>query len=91
MGVSSPSNSETTPLIMASHSRSALPTMMSNTGCDVGWRAADDPQDLAGGRLLLQRLGEVVVARLQLLEQPHVLDRDDRLVGEGLEQRDLRP
>ena len=26
---------------------------------------------------------------LQLGEQPHVLDRDDRLVGEGLEERDL--
>ena len=27
--------------------------------------------------------------RLQFLEQPHVLDGDDRLVGEGLEQLDL--
>ena len=27
---------------------------------------------------------------VQLLEQPHVLDRDHRLVGKGLEQRDLR-
>ena len=33
---------------------------------------------------------EVAVPRLQLLEQPHVLDRDDCLIGEGLEQRDLR-
>ena len=31
---------------------------------------------------LLQRL-------LGLVEQPHVLDRDHRLVGEGLQQRDL--
>jgi hypothetical protein len=30
-----------------------------------------------------------VVARLQLLEQPHVLDGDHGLVGEGLEQRDV--
>ena len=29
------------------------------------------------------------VARLQLLEQPHVLDGDDGLVGEGLQERDL--
>ena len=28
-------------------------------------------------------------ARLHLLEQPHVLDRDHRLVGEGLDQLDL--
>ena len=28
-------------------------------------------------------------ARLHLLEQPHVLDGDDRLVGEGLDQLDL--
>ena len=26
---------------------------------------------------------------LELREQPHVLDRDDRLVGERLEERDL--
>ena len=32
---------------------------------------------------------ELAVPRLQLLEQPHVLDRDDGLVGEGLEERDL--
>ena len=56
---------------------------------DVGRRARDDAQDLAGRRLLLQRLGEVAVARLQLLEQADVLDRDHRLVGEGLEQLDL--
>ena len=42
-----------------------------------------------GRRLLLQRLGEVGVPGLQLREQPRVLDGDDRLVGEGLEQRDL--
>ena len=43
-----------------------------------------------GGRgLLLQRFGEVARARLHLVEQPHVLDRDHGLVGEGLDQRDL--
>jgi len=26
---------------------------------------------------------------LKLLEQPHILNGDDRLVGEGLEKRDL--
>src|SRR5262249_23281094 len=32
---------------------------------------------------------EVAVPRLQFLEQPHILDGDDRLVGEGLEESDL--
>ena len=49
---------------------------------DVGRRARDDPQDLGRRRLLLQRL-------FRLVEQPHVLDGDDRLVGEGLEELDL--
>src|SRR5262249_12985478 len=48
---------------------------------------ADHAQDLARRRLLLQQLAQVAVPRLQLLEQPHVLDRDDRLVGEGLQER----
>ena len=65
-------------------------------GLEVGRRARDHPQDLARRRLLLQRLGhlrmglrERPVLLLQLREQPDVLDGDDRLVGEGLEQRDL--
>ena len=58
-------------------------------GLDVGRRARDDAQDLACRRLLLQRLGQVAVARLQFLEQADVLDRDHRLVGERLEQRHL--
>ena len=32
---------------------------------------------------------ELAALLLDLVEQPHVLDRDHRLVGEGLEQRDL--
>ena len=46
-------------------------------------RAGDDAQDFARRRLLLQRL-------LEFLKQPHVLDRDHRLVGEGFKQFDLR-
>ena len=34
--------------------------------------------------------GQLARARLHLLEQPRVLDGDDGLVGEGLEQLDLR-
>ena len=56
---------------------------------DVGGRAGDDPQDLAGGRLLLEGLGQVAVLRLQLREQADVLDGDDGLVGEGRHQVDL--
>ena len=35
-------------------------------------------------------VGQLAVARLQLGEQAHVLDGDHGLVGEGLQQRDLR-
>src|SRR3990172_3784784 len=56
---------------------------------EVGRRAGDDVQDVAGGGLLLQRLGQVVVATFQLPEQPHVLDGDDGLIGKGLEQLEL--
>src|SRR5262249_25800323 len=48
----------------------------------VGRRGRDDPQDLTGGRLLLQRL-------LRLVEEPHVLDGDYGLVGKGLKKRNL--
>ena len=58
-------------------------------GLEVECRAADDLQHLGGRGLLLQRLGHLAIAGLQLLEQPHVLDGDDGLVGEGLEQLDL--
>ena len=56
---------------------------------DVGRRARDHPQDVGRGGLLLERRRQLSVSRLQLLEQPDVLDRDHRLVGERLEDRDL--
>ena len=40
-------------------------------------------------RLVLARLGELAALVLDFIEQPHVLDRDDRLVGEGGRQLDL--
>src|SRR5262245_16088956 len=46
-------------------------------------RAGDDAQDLARRSLLLQRF-------LEFLEKPHVLNSDDRLVGEGFKELDLR-
>ena len=52
-------------------------------------RSADDLQHLGGRGLQLQRLRQIARARLHLVEQAHVLDRDDGLVGEGLDKRDL--
>src|SRR5262249_23191346 len=52
-------------------------------------RRADRPADLAERLELAHRPREVSRARLQLLEQPDVLDRDDRLVGEYFQQVDV--
>ena len=60
----------------------ARSAMASNTGCTSVGELADHLQDLGRRRLPLQRL-------LGLVEHPRVLDRDHRLVGEGLEQREL--
>jgi len=57
-------------------------------GLQICLGGRDHPEDLAGRRLLGQRLGEIAVARLQLSEHARVLDGDDGLVGEGLQQRD---
>src|SRR5262245_52235984 len=51
-------------------------------------RAANDTEDLGCRSLLLERLGELARARLHLVEQPHVLNRNHRLVGEGGHQLD---
>src|SRR5262245_58945661 len=48
----------------------------------VEGRAANDLEHVGGGRLLLERLA-------QLVEQPRVLDCDDRLISEGLHECDL--
>ena len=40
-------------------------------------------------RLVLARLGELAALVLDFVEQPHVLDGDHRLVGEGGDQLDL--
>ena len=64
-------------------SRAALCCDHVQHGLDIGRRASDDAQDFTRRCLLLQRFGE-------LLEQPHVLDGDHRLVGERFEELDLR-
>ena len=55
----------------------------------IARRTADDAQDFGSRGLLLQRLAELARARLHFIEQPHVLDGNHRLVGEGGEQLDL--
>ena len=45
--------------------------------------------DLAERPKLAHRARQLLGPRFELLEQPHILDRDHRLVGEGLEQLDL--
>ena len=52
----------------------------------VRGRAADDAEHLGRRRLMLQRLAQFCVAFLDFFEQPHVLDSDDGLIGEGFEQ-----
>ena len=66
MQVSSPSKRKMA-TSTASHRRAALPHDRVEDRLHIGRRAGDDAKDLAGGRLLLQRLREVAVARLQLL------------------------
>ncbi len=46
----------------------------------IGWRAGDHPQDFARRGLLLQSFGQITVTFLRFVEQPNVLDRDDRLI-----------
>src|SRR5947207_11195917 len=55
----------------------------------VGRRLTDDPQDLGGGGLPLQRFGQLPVPLLQLPEEAGVLDGDDRLIREALQELDL--
>src|SRR5262249_28489209 len=56
---------------------------------DIGLRLADDAQDVARGGLLVECRGQLTVTCLYLREQPHILDRDHRLIGEGLEELNL--
>src|SRR5262245_5221314 len=58
-------------------------------GLQVERRSADHLKHISRGGLLLQRVGQLASARLHLVEEPYVLDRDDRLVGEGRGERNL--
>ena len=52
-------------------------------------RGADGLADLAEGLELADRARQLAGPRFQLLEEADVLDGDHRLLGEGLEERDL--
>ena len=52
-------------------------------------RGADRLTDFAQRFQLTNRVRQLARPRLQFFEQTDVFDGDDRLIGEGLEQRDL--
>jgi len=52
-------------------------------------RAADDLEHVGGGGLLLERFTQFLGACFHLIEQPHVLDCDDGLIGERRDEVDL--
>src|SRR5262245_11999747 len=58
-------------------------------GLQIGRRTANDVKHLACRRLLLQRFGEITIARLLLVNESCVLYGDHSLVGEGVEELDL--
>ena len=74
---------------LASQMRMAFASMDWNTGSKLFERAADDAQHLGSSRSAAPALRSAPRPRLHLLEQPHVLDRDDRLIGEGGDELDL--
>src|SRR5215468_7959977 len=49
-------------------------------------RPGDDVKHLARRGLMFQRLGELALLCLHLVEQPDVLDRDHRLISKGGDQ-----
>ena len=55
----------------------------------LGGRGCNNAEHLPCRGLLLQSLTEGAIAILQFVEQPHVLDSNDRLAGERLQERDL--
>src|SRR5262249_11963948 len=58
-------------------------------GLHIRRRAADDAKHLGRCRLMLQRFAQFCIALLDFLEQAHILDGDDRLIGESFEKYDL--
>ena len=74
---------------LASQMRVAFSSIAWNTGSSSPGELEMTFQHLSRRGLLLQRLGEIVGALAQLVEQPRVLDGDDGLGREVLHQLDL--
>src|SRR5258705_13288686 len=74
--------------ICPANSRRVLQHLLENRLQFAG-RGTDDLEDFRGCRLLLKRFRQVTRARLDFIEQPHILDGDHRLVGEGFGQFNL--
>src|SRR5262249_41213412 len=55
----------------------------------VRGRTANNAKHLGCCGLMLQCLAQFCVTLLDLLEQPHILDGDYRLIGEGFQESDL--
>ena len=70
------------------HSRAAGLNDRVEHRLQIGRRAADDVENIAVA-VWCSRDRSIVGARLQLVEQPDVFDRDHRLVGEGGDELDL--
>ena len=71
----------------------ANPDRILQHGCKyrlkIAGGAANNLQHLRRGRLLLQRLGEIVGALAQFVEQARIFDSNDGLGSEILNQRNL--
>ena len=76
-------------LCSARQSRAARSINVARTDGRSKRGAADRLEDLLGCCLTLERTRQLAVPRLELLEQPHVLDGDHGLGGERLRQLDL--
>ena len=57
--------------------------------CEIARRRIDDLQYISGCSLPLKCFLKLARPGMYLLAQPYVLDRNNRLVGKGLEQLDL--
>ena len=57
--------------------------------CDVGGRGCDHPEDIAAAGLIDQRFGEFAGLGLNLVEQSHVRNSNDGLIGKCLDRLDL--
>ena len=88
-GKTSPSTQENSALVGARTAAPPNSTSVSSTGCKSKVERLMTLEHVCGGGLLLQRFRKIVGARLHFVEQPHVLDGDHGLVGEGGHQLDL--